>query len=143
MIKKVQTFLGLSWFRKKLFFQTLGYSMYTSVLFSFYKKKARFGETISLSEFGQIPDQRAMDISWAIQTTATLLPWKNVCRHQAYQAKLLCKHYHIPCLIFIGFKKDKEKKTIEAHAWTVAGGKIITGFCNPDEYVAQTIYSNR
>lgn len=85
---------------------------------------------------------RVGDIAQAIQISSKYIPWKNVCRHQAYQAKLLCNFYKIPYRIFIGFKKDKEKNEIQAHAWTVAGGRIITGFCNPEEYTVQSIYSN-
>ncbi|MCH5715065.1 lasso peptide biosynthesis B2 protein [Niabella hibiscisoli] len=91
----------------------------------------------------QLPDKKANDIGWAIQVVAKYISWKNVCRHQAYQAKLLCNFYKIPCLIFIGFKKDPNKKEIEAHAWAVAGGKIITGFCNPNEYIIQSVYQNK
>jgi hypothetical protein len=71
------------------------------------------------------------------------ISWKNVCRHQAYQAKLLCNLYKIPYIIFIGFKKNDHTNEIEAHAWTIAGGKIITGFCNPDEYTVQSAYKNK
>lgn len=143
MIKKLQTFFGMSLFRKKLIIQTIGFSIYSFILFKFFKRKAVFGQKINLAEFGQLQDQRVNEISWAIQTVSKNLPWKNVCRHQAMQAKLLCRKYHIPCLIFVGFKKDTNKNNIEAHAWTIAGGKIITGFCNPDDYVVQSVYSNR
>ena len=43
--------------------------------------------------------------------------------------------------IFIGFKKDKEKNEIQA-CWTIQAEKI-TGFCNPEEYMVQSIYKNK
>ncbi|MBO9620848.1 MAG: lasso peptide biosynthesis B2 protein [Niabella sp.] len=122
--------------------QTLGLSFYTYILFSFFNRSARFGESVTTSNHQQEPDKRVNDIAWAIRAVARRTPWKNVCRHQAYQAKLLCSYYKIPCLSFIGFKKDNKKKEITGHAWTVAGGKMITGFCNPEEYIIQNVYSN-
>ena len=94
------------------------------------------------SKSGQM-NQKIKDIRWAIQFTDRFIPWKNVCRHQAYQAMQLCNHYKIPCKTFIGFKKDKAKGTIEAHAWTISGNTIITGFCNPQEYTIQSIFENK
>lgn len=144
MIKKVKSFLRLSPSRKIIVFQALGVSIYTYFLFRFFNRRARLGEpTTAAAHFNQLSSKKINDIGWAIQVVAKYIAWKNVCRHQAYQAKFLCNFYKIPCLIFIGFKKDPNKKEIEAHAWTVAGGKIITGFCNPEEYVVQSIYKNK
>jgi hypothetical protein len=80
------------------------------------------------------------DISYAIRVLSKYTPWENVCRHQAYQAMLLCRFYRIPYQIFVGFKKNNEGK-IEGHAWTTVNGEIITGFCKVEEYVISAIYS--
>ena len=80
------------------------------------------------------------DISFAINVMSKYTPWENVCRHQAYQAMLLCRFYRIPYQIFVGFKKSDEGK-IEGHAWTMINGEIITGFCKVEEYTIQAIYS--
>ena len=144
MIKKIKTFIRLSSARKMVVLQTIGLSFYTFLLFTFFNRYARFGKNVKATDNNtQPPDKKAGDIAWAIQVVDKYTPWKNVCRHQAYQAKLLCNYYKIPCLIFIGFKKDKMKNEIQAHAWTIAGGKIITGFCNPEEYVIHSIYKNK
>ncbi len=144
MIKKLKTFRRLSASRKAMIFQAFGLSVYTWALFTFFKRFAKFGETTNASG---TTDKRygtkAADISFAIHTVSRLVPWKNVCRHQAYQAKMLCNYYKIPCLIFIGFKKDTDQNKIQAHAWTVADEKIITGFCDPKEYIVQSIYRNK
>lgn len=130
--------------RKTIVIQALGISIYTYFLFRYFNRRARFGEKATpLAGFNQLPHKKANDISWAIQVVAKYISWKNVCRHQAYQAKLLCNFYKVPCLIFVGFKKEPNKNEIEAHAWTVAGGKIITGFCNPEEYIVQSVYKNK
>ncbi len=143
MIKKIKTFARLSLLQKIMLMQTFSLSVYTWVLFRFLKKSVRFGERINSSNYNQKPDKRLKDISFSIRIVNKYVPWKNVCRHQAYQAMQLCNYYKIPCLVFIGFKKDEEKKEIQAHAWTIAGEKMITGFCNPDEYIVQSIYRNK
>lgn len=148
MIKKLNTFIGFSWSRKVLIVQTLVLSVYTYFLFAYFKKYARFGRKSSNetspypATTGGCPNPKAKDIAWAIRLADKWVPWKNVCRHQAYQAKLLCSFYNIPYYIFIGFKKDTGKNEIQAHAWTIANGRMITGFCDPGEYLVQTVYSN-
>lgn len=141
-MNKLRTFIRLSSFQKGLLIQAFGASLYTWLLFLFFKKRAGFGETLSGNYPDLQADKRSNDIAWAIHATRKYVPWKNVCRHQAYQAKLLCNFYKIRCLIFIGFKKDKAYG-IQAHAWAMAGGKIITGHCNPDDYIVQNIYKNK
>ncbi|WP_162817952.1 lasso peptide biosynthesis B2 protein [Niabella yanshanensis] len=136
--------MRLSLSRKIIVIQAFCVSVYTFFLFRFFNRRARFGEKIpSTGSLYQLPYKKAIDIGWAIQIVAKYISWKNVCRHQAYQAKLLCNLYKIPYMIFVGFKKDAHTNEIEAHAWTVAGGKIITGFCNPDEYMVQSVYKNK
>jgi hypothetical protein len=115
-------------------------SLYTYLLMLFFKKKARF-DSWKLNGFESKNDlQLVKDISFAINLIAKHSPWENVCRHQAYQAIVLCRWYKINSKVFIGFKKEEDNK-ISGHAWTVVNDTIITGFCNPDEYFIQTIYS--
>jgi hypothetical protein len=139
--QKIKRFLKLS-VRQKLLLITMFFtSLYTYILFRFFKHSAKFGyankeyvspKTIDLTLVN--------DLSFAIRVMGKYTPWENVCRHQAYQALLLCRYYQIPYQVFIGFKKSNEGK-IEGHAWTVVGNQIITGFCKPEEYVIQAIYS--
>ena len=143
MRERIKSFISLGLKRKIVLIQALGASFYSFILFTFFKKFARFGKKVDPANNEQMPDNRVNDIAWPIQAMGKITPWQSVCRHQAYQAKLLCNYYNIPCLIFIGFKKNRETQKIEAHAWTVAGSKIITGFCNPDEYIVQNIYRNK
>ncbi len=150
MIRKIKTFLRLSPQLKLMTLQALVFSVYTGLAFAFFKRYVRFGKisvpvdsnSPSPDPESKVKDTRADNIARAIQISSQYIPWKNVCRHQAYQAKLLCNFYKIPYQVFIGFKKDEDKKEIQAHAWTVAEGRIITGFCNPGEYTIQSIYSN-
>lgn len=144
MINRFKSFLRLSPSRKVIVIQTFFISIYTFFLFRFFNRRARFGEKIPpTASFNQLPHKKANDIAWAIQIVAKYISWKNVCRHQAYQARLLCNFYEIPCLIFVGFKKAPNTNEIEAHAWAIAGEKMITGFCNPEEYTVQSVYKNK
>lgn len=155
MINKIKTFARLRPQLKIMILQTFVFSLYTGFLFAFFNRYARFGERLALTENSakntvsssiaadEKKHTKINDIAKAIHIVSKYIPWKNVCRHQAYQAKLLCNLYNIPYLIFIGFKKDIAKNEIQAHAWTMAGGRMITGFCNPEEYIIQSIYKNR
>jgi len=142
MIKKINNFINLSLHRKYLLLLTFGLSFYSFLLMDFFEKYARFGNRNSFEnpEITNYKSQITNDIRWAIFVVNKNVPWTNVCRHQAYQAKILCSLYKIPYQIFVGFKKSDGGK-IEGHAWTVVGAQMITGFCNPDEYVIQNIFS--
>lgn len=148
MITQINTFLRLSIHQKILVFRVLGLSVYTYFLFRFFNTRARFGKEKNIGNKAPLPvkneqNQRVKDISQAIKIVSKYIPWKNVCRHQAYQAMRLCQAYKIPCQAFVGFKKEMDKKEIQAHVWTIAGGKFVTGFCNPSEYIVQSIYNNQ
>ena len=137
--RKFRTFYRLSFRRKFFLLLLIPLSLCSKVMLSFFKKKAKFGEK-KLADSISINMALVKDISFAINVMSKYTPWENVCRHQAYQAMLLCRFYRIPYQIFVGFKKSDEGK-IEGHAWTMINGEIITGFCKVEEYTIQAIYS--
>ena len=141
MFKKISTFCSQSLLRQLLFGGTVILSAYSWVLFRFFKRFARFGIPSKTGNFlSKKPNSaRLADIRWAIATVAKYVPWQNVCRHQAYQAKLLCDFYNIEYQIFVGFKKG-ETNQIQGHAWTMAEGLMLSGFCNPEEYVVVQVF---
>lgn len=143
MIHKVKTFFKLSRSRKILVIQAFIYSVYTFFLFTFFNQQARFGEKWLSGEKKPVTGIKVADMAFAINLAAKYIPWKNRCRHQAYQARLLCDYYKIPCYIYIGLKKDIKKDEIQAHAWVMADGQMIAGFCNPEEYIIQNVYKNK
>jgi hypothetical protein len=77
------------------------------------------------------------DIAWAIRVCHKLVPWQNVCRHQALCAVILCEEYGQALDVFVGFRKSAETGTVEGHTWTMASGKFITGACKVQEYTLQ------
>lgn len=139
--QKTLVFYHLSFRRKFFLFLLIPLSLYSNIMLRFFKKKAKFGE-VGLKNIDNRPVNMDLikDIGFAIRIISKYTPWENVCRHQAYQAMILCRLYQIPYQIFVGFKKSNEGK-IEGHAWTTVNGEIITGFCKVEEYVVQAIYS--
>jgi len=139
--QKIRSFMKLSFRQKLLIFFVVFLSLYSFLLFKFFKQRATFGRIDRVNQRILNLDMSLVnDIRMAIRIVEKYTFWKNVCRHQAYQAMLLCKYYQIPYQIFIGFKKSNDGK-IEGHAWTLVGNQIITGLCKPEEYVIQAIYS--
>lgn len=137
---KINRFIGLS-IRQKTLLITVGFlSLYSYLKFVFFKHSAKFGRVDSPPENCKSIDMSLVkDIRLAIKIISKYVFWENVCRHQAYQAMLLCRFYQIPYQIFVGFKKNDAGK-IEGHAWTIINQEIITGFCKPEEYTVQAIY---
>lgn len=139
--RKFRTFYRLSFRRKFIFLLLFPISLYSNIMLSFFKKKAKFGEKEKKLADNKLIDMALVkDISLAIRVMSKYTLWENVCRHQAYQAMLLCRFYRIPYQIFVGFKKSDEGK-IEGHAWTMINEEIVTGFCKVEEYTIQAIYS--
>lgn len=139
MIRKLGIFFRLSPRRQWLFCVTVLLSFYTSLLMRFFRKHARFeGKKMRLKAKN---DLLVRDIRWAVFTVGRRTPWENVCRHQAYQAMLLCRFYRQPYRIYVGFRKNTSSGKLEGHAWTIVDNEMITGFCNPEEYTVQSIYS--
>ena len=136
-------FFKLSFHRKKLLLITPFLSLLTYILMRFFNSKTSFQTSPPLVNFSSENIQRMRDVRYAIKLTAKYTPWQNLCRHQAYQAKILCNYYRIPYQIYVGFKTNKKTNKIEGHAWTMVYGKIITGFCNPLEYTVQAVYTNK
>ncbi|QDK82414.1 lasso peptide biosynthesis B2 protein [Spirosoma sp. KCTC 42546] len=140
VIGKINIIFGLSTRQKKLLIMTFFVSIYTYLLMKFFKKYALF-QIKGIEGKARINDNLIIDdICSSIRMISKYVPYENVCRHQAYQAKLICTYYKIAYQIFVGFKRD-EAGNITGHAWTIAQGKIITGFCNPEEYVIMSVYS--
>lgn len=139
-MKKLATFFKLSLRRKYLLLFTFGLSVYSYLMMRFFNKYAQFKQSQNKKE---AEEQLISDIRWAIRVVNKYVFWENVCRHQAYQAMILCRIYKIPYQIFIGFKFEidgQNHKKMLGHAWATTHGEMLTGFCNPDEYVIQQVY---
>jgi len=141
-MRKIRLILELPAWGKLIFLETLWYSLYAAFLLNGQKDYRKVNAVLQKSLPGKERDmlhdaqqelQIVRMVSSAVQTIAKHTPWRNVCYHQAIQAKLLLHKRGIPCVIRIGFKKNDQGK-IEGHAWTKAGDRIITGFCREEDY---------
>ena len=74
----------------------------------------------------------AKDIALAISIVNKYILWKNVCRHQSWQAVYLLLKYKVPFSYFVGIHKTKQVK--EGHSWVKVGGKFVCGKCDEREY---------
>ncbi|WP_374405290.1 lasso peptide biosynthesis B2 protein [Pelagerythrobacter sp.] len=73
-------------------------------------------------------DGRAFAIKQAIRVAARLTPWRSVCLPQALVAAALMRPLGIGFTAHLGVTRDDEGAgPMQAHAWTVAGGAIVTG----------------
>lgn len=140
MLKKITLFYHIPFRRKCLLLLTFLLSLYTWLLMRFFKKKTSFGQINGQNKIKNTDNTLISDMRFAIRLVNKYVPYENVCRHQAYQALLLCRYFDIPYQIYVGFKKSDTGK-IEGHAWTIVQGEMITGFCNPEDYTVQAIYS--
>lgn len=73
-------------------------------------------------------------IERCILTMSKLMPWSMKCRHQAFIAVSLCKHYGIPFSVFVGANKSSFINN-EIHMWVKSGDQFLSGRCIEQEYV--------
>lgn len=136
LLKKLKNVFILSSRQRKLIFLVFGLSVYRNFLLVVKSKKA-FTEYIYKKQEKKIiltieKIAIAKDITLAIHIVNKYLPWKNVCRHQSWQAVSLLLKYEIPFEYFVGI--DKTKSIKEGHSWVKVNQKFICGRCNEKNY---------
>lgn len=133
-IEKSISFFKISGKRKILFTQIIFLSILSSVFKLFGSPKAYTEYLLSDLKEGpsdQLSTERwkkAKDIAFAIELGRKYIPWRNLCRHQAWQAVVLLKRAGIPFSYHVGVKKNSNQKS-EGHAWVMVDGKFISGKC--------------
>ncbi len=132
---KIKTAINLSLRRKLLLLSNLVLSLYCFLIMRFFSKSARL--KTGKSDGGVSDINFVKDLRWAIATVEKYVPWPNLCRHQAYQVTIICRIFNIPYEVYIGFKKDIRFGKVIAHAWTLSDNIMVSGHCNPYEYVLQ------
>lgn len=136
LLKKFKNVVILSRRQRKLVLMVFWLAVYRNLLLAVKSKKA-FTEHICKNQ-----DTKAVltakktliakDIALVIHIVNKYLPWKNVCRHQSWQAVYLLLKYQIPFEYFVGIEKYKPKK--EGHSWVKVNDKFISGRCNTNKY---------
>lgn len=75
-------------------------------------------------------DDTARSIGRSVRATAQVTPWKSVCLPQAMAASLLLRMRGVPHVVHFGLAPGEAKPDaapMQAHAWIVAGERIVTG----------------
>ena len=140
MRSKIALFFRIKNERKILLAYGLYLAIYSHFIFLYNKKKARFGnENSTLFREKEFTITHVIDVRFVIKILIKYIPWEFMCRHQAWVAGFLLKKYQIPFTVYVGFKKNS-LGIIEGHAWTIAYDIMVSGFCDPTEYVIQAKY---
>jgi hypothetical protein len=136
LLRKFKNALFLSARQRKFILLVFWLSIYRNLLILWGAKKA-FTENICKKEHikTSITKEKiaiAKDIAVAIAIVNKYLLWKNVCRHQSWQAVYLLLKYQIPFEYAVGIHKTKIIK--EGHSWVKVNDKFICGKCNVSDY---------
>lgn len=131
---KLKSFWRISRQRKILFFKVIGLSIYRGVLYFTGSPKAFSEKIIPKFPGAEVSIQQvesAKDIAFAIGLAAKYIPWRNLCRHQSWQAIYLLNEKKIPFKYQVGIKKSNAS---EGHSWVMVGDRFICGICDITEY---------
>jgi len=138
-ISKANSFYRIPTWRKLLFFRVVLLSLRRGIL-TFFRSSSAYTENLnSTSRFprSEKPTESqlalAKDIAFAIELGRKYIPWKNLCRHQAWQAVYLLQKVGIPFTYHVGVKINEPKRG-EGHAWVMVGGKFVSGKCRLSDY---------
>lgn len=136
LLKKLKNAFIISQRQRKFTFLVFWLSIYRNLLLVVKSKKAFTEHILQNQKVNAVstPEKIAVakDIALAIHIVNKHLLWKNVCRHQSWQAVFLLLKYQIPFEYFVGI--DKTKNIKEGHSWVKVNGKFICGRCNEKNY---------
>lgn len=107
------------------------------------KRKKIKVENQAEKQYSQITNNRLQDrrtarlqdftIAKVVNGLATRTPWKSTCLVKALAASKMLSKRHIPHSIHFGMKKN-DSGNYEAHAWVSAGGRVLIGGENVEEF---------
>lgn len=123
--------------QKKIIVLVFLLSIYRNLLLLVGSKRA-FAEQISnnsVSKDNLTAEKIAIakEITQAIAIGNKYIFWKNVCRHQSWQAIYLLNKYQIPFQYFVGVQKVQNIR--EGHSWVLVNDKFICGKCKIRNYI--------
>lgn len=136
-MRKVRSFWRISRRRKALFLAVVLLSLGRFVLRAVYPRGAST-ERLYRDRRPEGPlDLRqrrwARDVAWAVQAGVRYIPWRNVCRHQAWQAAVLLTALRIPYAYFVGVRRHPEEG-LQGHAWVKVEQRFVCGHCDERSY---------
>lgn len=136
LLKRLKNVCILTARQRKLILLVFWLSIYRNLLLLWGSKKAFTEHVLQNQKVNTVLTSEkiaiAKDITMVISIVNKYLLWKNVCRHQSWQAVYLLLKYQIPFDYFVGIEKNKPKK--EAHSWVKVNNKFICGKCNENKF---------
>lgn len=60
--------------------------------------------------------------------------WRTKCFEQGLSAKMMLRRRGLTGIIYFGVNKNKDTKNMNAHAWVLSNGIIVTGGKNLEQY---------
>lgn len=86
--------------------------------------------------------QSCLTISRSICRAANNTPWESACLVQSLCALQMLQRRGIGGIFYLGVMKgDNTKEKMKAHAWSEAGGKILTGGAGHESYTVIAVYT--
>ncbi len=97
-------------------------------------------KSISLLPYNTI--QCCLTISRLICRAANNTPWESACLLQSLCARQMLQRRGIPGVFYLGvMTSENTKEKLKAHAWSEAGGKILTGGAGHENYTVIAVYT--
>jgi len=107
------------------------------IFLPFKKLAPLLGKTVTSETSTVIPSDNTIalqQISIAISRGCRYAFWRTKCFEQALAAKLMLKKRGISSLLYFGVYKNDDSLKLNAHAWVICKGMIITGSKNLELY---------
>lgn len=83
----------------------------------------------------------AQRVSRAIHAISRRTPWTSTCLMQAVAAQRMLRRRSVPSAAYLGIANgNATTDPLLAHAWVRVGDRMITGFCNEDDYRVIAIF---
>ncbi|MEY3366939.1 MAG: hypothetical protein RI973_94 [Bacteroidota bacterium] len=138
-MRKIRSFFRFG--DKKLFFIALAMAFW-QYLWGRRIPYGKHAETGQLPVFPALPEdgiRYVLAVRRVLKLVRKYFPLPFKCRHEARLAGWLLRQEKINYFTCIGFKE--EQGVLQGHAWTVSGGIMVCGFCNPKEYMVTNCFT--
>jgi hypothetical protein len=85
-------------------------------------------EPSTIGPRGEDGARLAREIGWVVSRTASNVPFKALCLHQAIVAKIMLRRRGVPSTLYFGVAPGRSPgEALRAHAWLDAAGAAVTG----------------
>jgi hypothetical protein len=106
-------------------------------------RAAGLGEPRSAADVAGAEAARAAEISDAVGSAASRLPWNSTCLARAVAGAVLLRWHRLPAVLHLGVLRDGPSGQITAHAWLTCGSHVLTGGEGHERFTEIAAYSSR